>query len=485
MKKFLLFFVSILILLSAALFIYVQYKRQNKPKPAEAITEVLKIDVPPSAFNLPISYDIKNFSEFLNNKINGKFLEKNIFLQQSKKEEIALTLTKNEKIIIETKGKELLCTFPLTVDATLLDCRFGKAIARQVKPVHTSLIITLSTPVSLDKTWNVVTQFKIRTYKWIEEPIVKIGPIKKNLKRTLDDVLTHKGSELTHMLDDEIHKAVSLKPAISKIWDDIQKPILINKKIPQTWIRFICTDIKGKIVLYPTKITCFTNVKAKTLMITDTATEAKPSPLPNFNPLKEKDKDHVSDIHLYAYTSFDEINDQLNGLLKGKSFTAQGYTVAIKELKAFASTKGLSVEIITDKDVEGSLIVSGQLVFDVPHQTLRVQHFDFDLNTNSTIINTSHDVLHDIIRDTIASKLAVNLDTLIQKVPNIIHNAIAKGNTGKVIDMNVENLEIKKCEIFMGKKRIHFKINVGVEAGLKLKKLNAGKAIAISDQQKK
>ena len=82
MKKFLLILLSILILLAAALFVYVQYKRQNKPTPPEAINEVLKIDVPPSSFNLPISYDIKNFADFLNNKINGKFLEKNIFLKK-------------------------------------------------------------------------------------------------------------------------------------------------------------------------------------------------------------------------------------------------------------------------------------------------------------------------------------------------------------------------------------------------------------------
>ncbi len=484
MKKFFLILGSIIIVILVGGGIYIYTKSQQKTKPPAALTEKLKITVPESNINLPISYEIKTFSVFLNKKINGKFLEKNIFLQSSKKEEVAITLSKKEEIIIKSTGKELICSFPLIVDAVLVDSRFGKKMARQVDPIHSSVLITLSTPASLDKTWSLVTKFKINSLKWIEEPVVKIGMIKKNLRKTIDAVIKDKGSDLTKMLDDELNKAVSLKPEISKIWDDIQKPILITRKPTPAWMRFFCKSIKGKIVLNPTKLICYTNVKADMLMLTDTVTNAKPNPLPDFNALKEKEKATASDVYLYAYTSFEEINDQLNELLKGKTITAEGYSIAIKQLKVYGSTTGLSVQVITDKDVEGDLVASGQLVFDVPNQTLKVQNFDFAVNTNSHILNTGDVLLHEILRDTIASKLAVNLDTLIDKVPTIVSKAIAKGNAGKVIDMDLENLEIKECEILMGKERIHFKVHVGVDAKIKIKHLNAGTSILVKDKPK-
>ena len=206
--------------------------------------------------------------------------------------------------------------------------------------------------------------------------------------------------------------------------------------------------------------------------------------MPDFIALKEKEKATASDVYLYAYTSFEEINDKLNALLKGKTISSQGYSIAIKQLKVYGSTNGLSVQVITDKDVEGDLVASGQLVFDVPNQTLKVQNFDFAMNTNSHILNSGDVLLHEILRDTIASKLAVGLDTLIDKVPTIVSSAIAKGNAGKVIDMNLENLEIKACDILMGKERIHFKVHVGVDAKLTIKHLNAGTAILVKDKSK-
>jgi hypothetical protein len=46
-------------------------------------------------------------------------------------------------------------------------------------------------------------------------------------------------------------------------------------------------------------------------------------------------------------------------------------------------------------------------------------------------------------------------------------------------------MEIKQCNILMGKEKIHLIINVGVEAGLKLKKIETGTVIRIHDRLKK
>jgi hypothetical protein len=483
MKKILIGILAVILITVG--YLYIRHFFREKSKPPEAITETIKIDVPESNINLPVSYQLSSFSEFLNQKITGVFLDKNIFLSKENKEEINLKLTKKENIILKVSGDKLICSFPVVVDATLLKSRYGGIATKQVKPFHTSLIITLTTPASLDKNWNLVTKFHLTNLQWIEEPVVKVLVIKKNMRPQFEKLINEKGDELTKLLDAELNKAVSLKPDISKIWFDIQKPIVITRKPTMAWARFFCNKIKARIQLSPTTLTCYTNINAQMLIITDTATMQQPNPLPPLQLLKEKDKTDESDIHLYAYTSFEEINEQLNKLLKGKSFTAGGYTIAIKQVQAYSSTGGLSVKIITDEDVKGDLVATGKLVFDVPNQTLKIQGFDFNVNTNSVLVTNANDFLHTILKDTIASKLVVNIDTLIKKVPSLIHNAIAKGNAGKTIDLTIENLEIKQCEIMMGKEKIHFKINVGTEANIRLKKLKAGKTILIKDKKKK
>ncbi|MCX6178656.1 MAG: DUF4403 family protein [Chlorobiales bacterium] len=438
-----------------------------------------KIDVPPSIFIFNITYGVNNLADYLNKKINGSFFKKRISLQKNKKEEITITLTKNNNIVVQSKGKELICTFPVTVDAKLEESRLGGLFTSLVKPVHTSLIITFSTPVAIDKKWCIVTRFKVKSYKWVETPVLQIGPFKKNIESRVDEVINKNSDALAVMLDKEIYKAATLKPTFLKIWSDLQQPIFLSSKPSDVWVKFICNDIKGKIFLTPKNITCATHVQAQMLILTDTTSGVKQNPLPEFKALKRGDRDDKSNVYLYACTSFEEINTQLNKLLKGKTFSEKGHTLTIKGVHAYSSTSGLSVRVITDKNDD--LVASGHLVYDVPTQTLQVQNFDFALTQKSRFINIKDDFFHDRIRDAIAKKLTINLDTLIGKVPIILNKAIANEKAGQVIDVNFNKIQIKECLVIMGKEKIHLIVNIGVNADLNLKKIQTGKVIRIND----
>ena len=483
MKRLFIIIGLIFVLVLSSLFYLFEIHRINKRKPPAAVTEVYTIDIPQSTFNFRIKYGIKDLADYLNKKINGRFLEKKICIEKNNKEEIYLTLTKNDKITIAKKGAELVCTFPVTVDAKLENSKYGKFLTGLVKPIHSSLIITLSTPVKIDNKWNITTRFKIKKYQWVEKPVLQIGPFKKSIESRLDDVINENNYALTTLLDKEIYKAATLKPTFTKIWSDLQEPILISSKPGKIWIKFICSDIKGKMILTPSNIICITNMHAKTFILTDSTAQVQQKSLPEFKVLKQEDEADKSNIYIYAFTSFEEINKQLNRLLKGKTFSAKGHSLVIKEIQAYSSTSGLSVKVLTDKNDD--LVASGHLIFDVPTKTLKVQNFDFALAPKSRFISLGDDFFHHAIRDSIAAKLVINLDTLIGKVPNIINKAIEKEKAGKVIDLIFSNMEIKQCGILMGKEKIHLIINVGVEASIKLKKIQTGTVIRIKDKSKK
>ncbi len=476
MKKKVIITGLLLALLAFCIFIFV---RKNAITPPEAITEQVKIDLPQSTFNIPIRLEINSLAEYLNNKITGQFLNTTLFLQKSKTERITLTLTKTDNITISSSGKELICILPLTVDATLIDSRFGKTLSKLVKPFRTRIIMRLSTPIALDSSWKLKTRFKIRGYRWVTEPVLKIGPFRKNLRNTLDEAIGRNSYELTKLLDTEINKAASLRKTVDGVWSDLQEPILINKYPAPVWIRFSCSDIKGDITLQGTDIICFAGVKAKMLIVTDTTAYIKPNALPDFKKMEAKEKLSKSDIFIYASTSFNEINQHLNERLKGTRISSKGYNITIKDIVSYASTEGLTIAVNTDGDLNGRYFLTGRPVFDIPAQRLNVKDFNFAVKSNSILVNRGDDVLHDLLRDRIASKLNLGFETLIWRLPVIINQAIAKEKTGRTIDLRIENLVIKQCEILMGKEKIHFIINAGTETTIKLKKIKAGKAIRI------
>lgn len=479
MKKPLIAAAVVIALLAAVLLLFLQINEASRNRPPEPLTTTVSVTAPPSTFNLPVHIETKTLAAYLNGKIRGTFLRKNLRLRKGEKEKIALALTRQSDIVINSGGRELVCTFPLTVDATLLDSRFGKTLSGLVKPLHTTIIVTLSTPIALDRNWSIVTRFRIRNIRWLSEPVVRIGPFKKNIRQAITEALNSKGGKLTAMLDREVYRAANLHSTISDVWLDLQDPILVSSKPAPVWIRFHCSGIRGYIALNRNDITCITRIDARMVMLTDTTAMTAPNPLPPFSRLVANRNERHSVINLYAFTSFEEINDQLNGYLRGKTLSRKGYNVTITGIETYASGKGLSIGVSTDRDIRGYLVTSGKIVFDAPTQTLKVKKFDYALDTGNAIFRTGDDLLHEFVRDTVATKLNVKLDTLIGKVPGIISNAIAKGKTGKVIDLKIDSLRVERCDIILDSKKVHLLLKVDAMADLRLKGIKPGKAVRV------
>jgi hypothetical protein len=455
--------------------------REEVPRP-QAVTDSVKIDLPLSTFNIPVRYNLENFETWINQVIKGKFLETVINPLNDKRDEAKLMLTKTGTIQVSSNGKRLICIVPLQLEAVLLKSRMGRGLTKSADTLFTTVNIELSTPVSLDKNWNLVTAFRIDELEWIKEPVFQIGPFKKNLTRKINGWLKENEESLTKIIDREINKTVSMEPPLTKVWKDLQKPMIIHRKEPQVWLNFNCTSIEGKIILGPKTITCETRVLATTKIITDTALLPPASPLPDYKLLR--DAETTSDIHLYAFTSFKEVNEQLNGQLKGKTFSAEGYSLQIVGINAYASEAGISIELITSRDVKAKLIASGKLEFDSDAQTLMIRNFDYAVNTTNTLVNAGDLLLHQQVKDTIASKLIMEMGALIDTVPQLVETAIAKGKASDKIDLEFDQLEVIQCDISMGPQGIHFVIHAEATAGIRLKKLKPGKRLRIRKKSK-
>lgn len=470
---------TVVVLAVLALWLYNTHE-VLKVRPPEPLKEDISLERPPSTFNLPINIELSVLESYLNGKTQGEFLKTTIWLQEKKKESVALSLSRTEPIVIRSTGRELICTFPLTAEARLIDSRVGKTLAKLlVKPVRARALITLSTPVDIDRQWKLVTRFRIRKVEWMEEPVVKIGFIRKNLTAKMDTLLNHKSQGLTAMLDRELHKAADLKPTISDIWMDLQDPILVSRKPSLIWLRFRCSEIDGKVSLRREKIVCATRIKATMRMLTDTTSMKPPNPLPQFSRIEREKTQSLSDINFFAFIPFEEINAHLNRYLKGKTFSKQGYSIAVRGVRAYGSSKGLSIAVMTDRDLKGNVVISGRLHYDMIGNSLRIDHFDYAVDTGNPVISTGDLVMHGVVRDSIASKLNVEVGRYIDQLPGIITKAVAKADAGKTIDLDVDSLTVRDCQITMGKNHIYLLVNASTKAAIRIKRIKSGKAIRI------
>jgi hypothetical protein len=450
---------------------------QKSAKAPDALTETIPIDIPPSTFNIPVSYSLVELEHFVNAKFTGVFLETVVHSPKHSKDSLKIRLERFKPIRITSDGSELTCTFPLKATATILNSRFN-FITKKIDPIETELLITLRTPVALDKNWHLVTNFSLVKTTWVKEPEISLGILKINLRKKIDPLLETKKEALTNRLDKDINKTVSLEKPVSKVWHNLQKPILVNKrKPPHLYLKFICKSISGNFVLGQKEITCYTAINAQVVFLTDPNEKTTTNSLPPF--VKQNKTLEYSDVNVYAFSAYEDMNYELDSLLTGKKFSAKGMNAVIEHIEVYGSDSGLTAVITTKGDIESKLVATGMPAFDSSTQTIYVKSFGFDVATNNILVNTGDALLHQKIRDTVKQALTLGLDTLIAKIPHLIEKGIAAGKPGKSIDVAIRNFELRRCQFALGARGIHIRINVRLAAGIDLKHLKAGKKVQL------
>jgi hypothetical protein len=113
-----------------------------------------------------------------------------------------------------------------------------------------------------------------------------------------------------------------------------------------------------------------------------------------------------------------------------------------------------------------------------------MENFQFQIISEHALLNLGDAVLHDRVRDTVQTYLAIEMDTLIRKLPAIITGAINKGKTGRAIDVDISKLKILSCQIAMGAKRLHFIVHTQLTSGIEVKQINPGKRVRIKVKKK-
>ncbi len=459
--------------------IFVQCKNKGiETEPVlQPLGDTIALDIIPSTFNIPITYSLASLEEYVNHKLSGDFLETIIRPENKKHLEIGLKLSRTAAIRLTSNRKEIVCTVPIKAEATILNSGMN-ILTKGLKPVEAEVVLELRTPASLDAQWNLVTDFDLVKTTWIETPKLKVLGINFDLQKTVDKLLTEDKSMLTALLNDEINKGVSLEKAIGKVWYDLQKPIPVSNKEPYLYLKFICDSIAGRFILGDTSITCLTSIQAQVGVITDTIRSASMvKDLPAFT--KNFEGDSLSNVHLHLIVGFDEISKELNEHLAGRKFEASGLSFKIRDIRVYGSELGMIIRLKASGAVNGELMATATPYFDSTFQLLSFKEFDFKVVTNNALLKVADVFLHDMIRDSIQAGLGLELNSVLSNVPDIISGAIAKGKTGKTIDINVSDMRMSSCVLVLDSKNIHLDVHTYFLADILLKHINPGKTLRV------
>lgn len=264
---------------------------------------------------------------------------------------------------------------------------------------------------------------------WIKEPIVRIMGIKFTLREPLEKLIHEKKADFVARLDEKAYETINLEKAITKVWKKIQEPKRIMRGAPALWLKFQLTEIHGE--------------------------------------------------EIRLDNSGDSLSTLLNNKVRHLKLGKLGNKLKIKEIQVYGSGDQLAVMADVRGIVKGKLYMLGSPEYNPETRHIRVNHFEYDVNTNNMIIGLANNLVQNQLRDSIASHLFFDISRHIGKVPELISGAIEKGKAANAINLNIENIEIKSCDIQLTTNELQIIVHSRGRGSIELQKLNANKKLKI------
>lgn len=421
-----------------------------------------------STLYVPISFDLNNLTKLVNTKLDGTFLSKDILIED-RKAEIFLEVTKTDNINLYWDTPVLTYTAPLKISALFKKDLLGLTIKNQ-KPIETELILHMKSEIDFDQSWKLSPTTTLDSIQWIKEPTLPVGFFELNLKNQLEKFLIENQDTLLYQLDATLGSLIKLDEAITKIWVDIQKPILINRQAQEVWLKLDAQDIRLKLLKEP-KNEIRALARLNTFVYADINRE-KLENLPNRLPRYRKLSFSEDSLKIFIHSNLDlnEINEIINYNLKGQQLSYSGYTVNIDSVRLYGNKEKVIVLSWIAGDVEALIEVEGKPMYIQDKKQIAIDSFNYKIHTNNTLLGITNNLLYEYVMNHVVSYLSIEISEEISRLSDIINQAISNSNIGDKVEILFHNLDIDLSDFLISKNFLQFTIYAEGRAEINIKK---------------
>ncbi|MGF1534489.1 MAG: DUF4403 family protein [Bernardetiaceae bacterium] len=431
-------------------------------RPPEIIPEQ-SLEPKLSYVNLPLALPLRDLEAKINEAIKDEIYRDDSY----EGDQLKLLITKAEPLALRMQGNQIDHHITLHVAAQYKAKLIGEKTSDMILRLH------FRSSLALTPDWRLKTRTQSQRIEWIKKPTVKVAFLNIPLGGVVSKVLEKKQPELEQLIDQIIYKEANIKPLIEKLWADIQKPILINKKVEKIWIRLLPQSLSlGKITGTHDQLQLRLRVHLflETLLGEPQHTSADARPLPNLSP-PESEENSDFDIYLFSRVSYKDINRLIGEQLKGQRLSAEGYTIQIRKAEVWPAQDKLIFAVKVKGDTRGTVYLRGKPHYEPADTSLQIQDFDFDLDSEESLLQTADWLLHDTFKEEIQSRLRVSLTNRLQEIPQLIQQGIQKSPVGEKIDLQLDQFVVLPETIHLGPEGLEVRIRAQGQLRMAIKEL--------------
>jgi len=423
-----------------------------KPEPPRQTSLDSTLIPPLSTLTIPIRYEVAKLENMVNSKITGIILNES-FRINDKADTLSLVIEKSSPITLSWSNPVLYYSVPVRVSGKFIK-HVGNLTIRNNQPVEMEIVLHMSTRLDIGSNWQLKTKTTLEEIKWIKDPKLKVIGVRINLRKKVEEAINKNRDMLTTKLDAVIPGVLDTRKIVSKLWLDIQKPIRINKKEKDVWLKAYGKTITARFVdSNPDLIALNVQLKAHLeSYIEGDDIPASNDTLPSYV-VNKYDHDSIT-MYVLVKLPFKQAEEILNETLVGKELSAEGYSTRIQKLNLYGTDSAVCLQVKLKGDVDGSVFMTAVPGYDTAAATLFASKFNYDLDTENALVNSANWLLQDTVLNIVRKKLMLNVQPFIDSLPKLITQGVERGRTGEKIDVTITSLEIRPINHLITKKEL-------------------------------
>ena len=304
------------------------------------------------------------------------------------------------------------------------------------------LVVELVTPLTLDTAWHLKSKAQLAAVaRASNKPAdqCKVSVIRLDVTDKVVDA-ARKGLEAQLPQIDKRIAAVSLKDQAVDWWAALNRPIRLHDAI---WLKLQPARLRlGKITGAKRVLTIQAGVDAFPRIISGPEPAMVSSPLPKLAGPPGTDR---FDIVIDGNIDYPTVSKTLTEVLKGKTVTTGGRTVAIDSIAASGRSAGrIELTLTFSGASSGTLLLHGTPTYERAVGEIQIPDLDYDLDTDNTIVDAVAWVKSDDLRAMLRDKARIPVAPVLDRGRQLLTTGLNRTIGGAlVLSAKVDSVEVR------------------------------------------
>ena len=430
--------------------------------------DTLSLTPPFSSVIVDLKYPVNELEAIIEQVLSGTFINNRIPLKKDG-DSLDLKISRTAPIKMEWKKGELLISTSFQANAVYLK-RLSRLKVNLSKQVDARADLVLVSKVSLTQDYKLKTSTTLQSISYQQKPLLDLGIVKINITEYINTELHKMAPKMLAKMDSTIAEKVKVKPAMERIWCQLGNPIRLNKKHILVWLKLNNYSLQAA-PLASTKDTIRLRIKTSSTALiypsnSKPDTICKPMPKLVYKNIMEE----FSQLYFVAQLPYNDLNELINKQVKDMKFTKYGNSIKIKKIELYGGEKHLVLAIKVKGDINGTLYLQGDPYFNDSTRLLQFKNLKFDIASENVLVNAANWAYHSDVLKELENKLKLPFGQLVDRIPELVYDAIEKGKSGDKINTSIQELEVKVIDQKIGKEKLEILIKTQSKMGIELQK---------------